>query len=81
MLEDTETLEEELARRFGSEVGDIVATLSDDPSISDEDERRDDVRDRVEETGGNALAVYCADKVSKVRELRVLRGPEVRKHV
>jgi (p)ppGpp synthase/HD superfamily hydrolase len=72
VLEDTETLPEELEQRFGSEVADLVATLSDQHSIADQDERRDDVRDRVRRTGGNALAVYCADKVSKVRELRFL---------
>lgn len=43
-----------------------------DPSVSDEDERRDDVRERVRRAGGYAPAVYAADKVSKVRELRAL---------
>lgn len=69
VLEDTETLEQELEQRFGPEVAGIVSTLSDDPASADQDERRRDVRDRVRRVGGNALAVYAADKVSKVREL------------
>ena len=72
VLEDTETRQEELAERFGAEVATLVATLTDDPTISDDDERRDEVRERVHRAGGSALAVYGADKISKVRELRLL---------
>ena len=72
VLEDTETERSELEDRFGPEVAELVAVLSDDLSISDEDERRDDVRERVRRAGGYAPAVYAADKVSKVRELRAL---------
>lgn len=72
VLEDTDTQRSELRDRFGPEVADLVAVLSDDPLISDEDERREDVRERVRRAGGFAQAVYAADKVSKVRELRAL---------
>ena len=72
VLEDTETRQEELAERFGAEVAILVATLTDDPTISDEDERRDEVRERVHRAGASALAIYGADKISKVRELRLL---------
>jgi hypothetical protein len=34
--------------------------------------RKDELRERVRRTGGYALAVYAADKASKVRELRYL---------
>jgi hypothetical protein len=37
----------------------------------DEESRKDDVRERVRRAGGDALAVYAADKVSKARELRM----------
>jgi hypothetical protein len=30
------------------------------------------VRERIRRVGGNAAAIYAADKVSKVRELRVM---------
>jgi hypothetical protein len=49
-----------------------VALVSDDPSIADEEDRKDDVRERVRRAGGLAPIVYAADKVSKVRELRIL---------
>src|SRR5262245_8970669 len=72
VLEDTGTRRDELEERFGPEVADLVATLTDDPSIADDDERRDEVRERVRRAGGAAVAVYGANKVSKVRELRAV---------
>ena len=48
----------------------LVALVSDDPSIDGDDARKDDLRERVRAAGGYALAVYAADKVSKVREIR-----------
>ena len=72
VLEDTDTQRRELRERFGPEVGELVELLSDDPAITDQDERRDNVRVRVRDAGGDALVIYAADKVSKVRELRAL---------
>lgn len=72
VLEDTDVRETELECRFGSDVSRLVAVVSDDVSIPDEERRKDDVRERVRRAGGDALAVYAADKVCKVRELRVL---------
>ena len=72
VLEDTDAERPELNARFGSEVANLVALVSDDPSIDDEEQRKDDVRERVRHAGGPALVVYAADKVSKVRELRIL---------
>ncbi len=72
VLEDTDTQRGELRDRFGPEVAELVADVSDDPSISDEDSRRDHLRERVRRAGGYAPAIYAADKVSKVRELRAL---------
>lgn len=72
VLEDTDAERAELSARFGSEVAELVALVSDDPTIADEELRKDDVRERVQRAGGYALAVYAADKVSKVRELRML---------
>jgi guanosine-3',5'-bis(diphosphate) 3'-pyrophosphohydrolase len=72
VLEDTDTQRSELESSFGPEVGGLVALVSDDPSIPDEEHRKDDVRERVRRAGGYAPIVYAADKVSKVRELRIL---------
>lgn len=72
VLEDTDASRCELSTRFGPEVAELVALVSDDPTIGDEELRKDEVRERVRRAGGYALAVYAADKVSKVRELRIL---------
>jgi (p)ppGpp synthase/HD superfamily hydrolase len=72
VLEDTETDIQELKDLFGPEVAELVATMTDDASIVDEDERRREVRDHVRRAGAYAPAIYAADKASKVRELRVL---------
>jgi (p)ppGpp synthase/HD superfamily hydrolase len=72
VLEDTDAERSELRARLGSEIADLVALVSDDPTIDDEEQRKDDVRHRVRRAGANALVVYAADKVSKVRELRML---------
>lgn len=71
VLEDTDVDRSELASVFGGEVSDLVALVSDDPEIEDIELRKDNVRERVRSAGGYALAVYGADKVSKVRELRM----------
>jgi (p)ppGpp synthase/HD superfamily hydrolase len=72
VLEDTDAERSELEARFGPEVGALVGLVSDDLSIPDEEDRRNDVRERVRRAGGYAPVVYAADKVSKVRELRIL---------
>ncbi len=72
VLEDTDAERSELESRFGPDVSALVALVSDDLSVPDEEDRRDDVRERVRRAGGYAPVVYAADKVSKVRELRIL---------
>lgn len=71
VLEDTDAGRTELAERFGDHVASLVAAVSDDPAIPGEEERKDDVRERVRHAEDEAVAVYAADKVSKVRELRI----------
>src|SRR5262245_62502063 len=71
VLENTGEDAADLEARFGSQVAEHVAAVSDDPSIADEDARKRELRDRVRRIGGYAPAVYAADKVSKVREIRI----------
>jgi (p)ppGpp synthase/HD superfamily hydrolase len=81
VLEDTDVRPADLEQRFGPSVARLVALVSDDPSIRGEEAQKDEVRERVRHGGRDAQAVYAADKVSKVRELRMLmasglpRGP------
>lgn len=72
VLENTDTERPDLERRFGREVAELVDSVSDDPTIGDEERRKDDTRERVRRDGGYAAAVYAADKISKVRELRMM---------
>jgi (p)ppGpp synthase/HD superfamily hydrolase len=72
VLEDTNAERADLTARFGTDVAELVVLVSDDPSIDDEEGRKDEVRERVRRARGHALVVYAADKVSKVRELRML---------
>jgi (p)ppGpp synthase/HD superfamily hydrolase len=78
VLEDTDVERSELEARFGADVAELVAMVSDDPAIADVEEQKDEVRERVRRAGGYAAAVYAADKISKVRELRTMmaRGIE-----
>ena len=70
VLEDTAEDVRDLEVRFGREVAVLVAAVSDDASLADEETRKRDLRERVRRLGGYAAAVYAADKVSKVREIR-----------
>jgi (p)ppGpp synthase/HD superfamily hydrolase len=71
VLENTDRDFADLRARFGPEVAELVAAVSDDPSIEDEDTRKRELTERVRRTGGYAAAVYAADKISKVREIRM----------
>jgi (p)ppGpp synthase/HD superfamily hydrolase len=71
VLEDTDATPSELEQRFGPDVAALVELVTDDPEIADIEERKDDVRQRVRRAGGFAPVVFGADKVSKVRELRM----------
>lgn len=78
ILEDTDTERWELEDRFGPRVAELVALVSDDPAIEDEEDQKADVRGRVRDGDADATVVYAADKISKVRELRLrmTRDPE-----
>ena len=77
VLEDTDADRAQLEWRFGREVSERVALVSDDPGIRDEEQRKDVVRERVRNAGEYALVVYAADKVSKARELRMLLASDL----
>ena len=76
VLEDTDAVREELEAQFGSEVAELVSLVSDDPAIPGEEERKDDVRERIRCAGDEAAVLYAADKVSKVGELRLLMAAD-----
>jgi (p)ppGpp synthase/HD superfamily hydrolase len=70
VIEDSDATVEELAARFGRTIAELVSALSDDDTIESFRERKDEHRRRVEAAGGDALAIYGADKLSNIRVLR-----------
>ena len=72
VLEKTGTTRAELQRRFGACIAGLVESVSDDPSIDDYGSRKRELRDRVAHAGSDTVAIFAADKISKVRELTLL---------
>jgi (p)ppGpp synthase/HD superfamily hydrolase len=70
VLEDTDTEPGDLVEQFGQEVADLVAAVSDDPSMESYVERKAALRRQVRRAGEHASAIFAADKLSKARELR-----------
>ena len=70
-VENTDAEPGEIRSQFGDEVADLVAALTEDGAIGVFEERKASLRRQVAEFGAHATAVYAADKVAKVRELRV----------
>jgi guanosine-3',5'-bis(diphosphate) 3'-pyrophosphohydrolase len=70
VVEDSDAGVEDVRERFGERVADLVAALTDDESIEPYDRRKDLHRQRVEAAGGDALAIYGADKLSNISVLR-----------
>lgn len=65
----------ELRRRFGARVTRLVLALSEDPAIPTYARRKAALRAQVDAAGAEALMVFAADKISKVRELRFASSP------
>ena len=74
VLEKTGVGAADLEQRFGSRITRLVAAVSDDDRISGYAKRKAALRRRVAPAGNEALALFAADKLSKLRELR--REPE-----
>jgi (p)ppGpp synthase/HD superfamily hydrolase len=74
VLEKTATPALELELEFGTQIAQLVAAVSDDPSIRAYEDRKCELRDRVERSGPESLAIYAADKIAKVREMGLLSG-------
>jgi (p)ppGpp synthase/HD superfamily hydrolase len=70
VLENTDTDGVELKERFGQTVAALVHAVSEDDSITHDRARKSALRGQVARSSTNAAAIFAADKVSKVRELR-----------
>jgi (p)ppGpp synthase/HD superfamily hydrolase len=78
VLEKTPTSAGVLRRHFGSRIAALVLAVSEDERIRDFDARKAALRERAAAAGDEALAVFAADKISKVRELQTDPAPRDR---
>lgn len=60
----------ELRERFGDGTADLVEAMTEDPTIAEYEERKDEHRLRVANAGSEALAIFAADKLTNVAMLR-----------
>jgi guanosine-3',5'-bis(diphosphate) 3'-pyrophosphohydrolase len=72
VVEHSEMSVDEVVERFGVSVGDLVAALTDDEMIGDYGERKQEHRRRIERAGERAAAIYAADKLVNVHDMRLL---------
>jgi len=68
-IEKASTNRTELRQRFGARTATLVAAVTEDEHIRGYASRKAALRRQVEAAGTDALMVFAADKVSKVREL------------
>ena len=70
VVEDTDVGSHQVAERFGQRVAVLVGALSEDKGLEDYEERKRAHRDQVEAAGPEAVALYIADKLSNLRDMR-----------
>lgn len=68
-LEKTHVPASELRSRFGGHVAGLVVAVTEDASISGYVRRKAALRAQVADAGEEALMLFAADKIAKVREL------------
>jgi hypothetical protein len=61
---------DDVAERFGVDVGALVAALTEDDSIDDCMERKDALRAQVAAAGESAVTIYAADKLANLEVVR-----------
>jgi hypothetical protein len=77
VLEKTDAGASELQERFGEQITRLVTVVSDDERIDGYARRKAALRRQVAEAGEEALTLFAADKLSKLRELRRERYVDV----
>lgn len=75
VIEKTPATGFDLRRRFGSTIASLVLAVSEDERIAGYNERKRALRQKVADAGDEALMLFAADKVAKVRELRLDAPP------
>ena len=71
VIEDAGVGRPELEQRFGPRVAELVSAVSEPSPDGSYRERKARLREAVAEADPEAIAIYAADKVAKLRELRM----------
>jgi HD domain len=74
VIEKTDAGADDLRERFGSSIAALVVAVSEDKRIGSYSKRKTALRQQVSSAGSEALTVFAADKLAKVRELTLLDG-------
>jgi (p)ppGpp synthase/HD superfamily hydrolase len=70
LIEKTDASAPDLTTRFGAQIARLVLAVSDDDQVGSYSKRKAALRQQVGGAGEEALTLFAADKLSKVRELR-----------
>ncbi len=76
VVEESDIEVEQLRERFGDQVADLVAALTDAEEIEPYERRKEVHRAAVETAGNDALTIYAADKLANIRALRRAHAAE-----
>ena len=76
VVEDTDMASDEVSERFAERVAELVDALSEDDGIRDYEERKREHREQVADAGKGAIAIYIADKLSNLRDMRKIYAEE-----
>jgi hypothetical protein len=70
LVEDTDATADDVRERFGDRVAQLVASLSDDPSIAAYEERKAALREQVADAGPDAQAIFAPTRCQGARAAR-----------
>ena len=80
VLEDTNVTAEEVRRRFGGPVSELVEALTEDGAIDDVRQRKAALRQRILDAGPFAATIALADKAAKLSESGLRLNPRRLEH-
>jgi (p)ppGpp synthase/HD superfamily hydrolase len=80
VLEDTNVTADQLRRRFGAPIAELVEALTEDGGISDVRQRKAALRRQILDAGPSAATIALADKAAKLSESQLHMNPRRFEH-